>query len=94
MTQRITSVALLVREYDEAIAFYRDALGFAVLTDTDLGEGKRWVEVAPPGGTHDPGSGKSSGRLLLRASGFSKGPPAPTNVSSTHAAALNVTVGR
>jgi catechol 2,3-dioxygenase-like lactoylglutathione lyase family enzyme len=50
VTQRIASVALLVRDYDEAIAFYRDALGFALLTDTDLGEGKRWVEVAPPGG--------------------------------------------
>ena len=50
MPQRIASVALLVRDYDEALAFYRDALGFAVLVDTDLGEGKRWVEVAPSGG--------------------------------------------
>jgi catechol 2,3-dioxygenase-like lactoylglutathione lyase family enzyme len=47
---RIATVALVVRDYDDALAFYRDALGFAVLADTDLGEGKRWIEVAPPGG--------------------------------------------
>lgn len=50
MPRRIASVALVVRDYDEALAFYRDALGFDVLVDTDLGEGKRWVEVAPSGG--------------------------------------------
>ncbi len=50
MPRRIASVALVVRDYDEALAFYRDALGFDVLADTDLGEGKRWVEVAPSGG--------------------------------------------
>jgi catechol 2,3-dioxygenase-like lactoylglutathione lyase family enzyme len=50
MSRRIATVALVVRDYDEAIAFYRDALGFDLLVDTDLGEGKRWVEVAPPGG--------------------------------------------
>lgn len=50
MPRRIASVALVVREYNEALAFYRDALGFDVLADTDLGEGKRWIEVAPSGG--------------------------------------------
>ncbi len=45
-------VALLVRDYDEAIAWYRDALGFALLEDTDLGAGKRWVRMAP---AHDAG---------------------------------------
>lgn len=42
-------VALLVRDYDEAIAWYRDALGFALLEDTDRGGGKRWVRMAPAG---------------------------------------------
>jgi len=48
--QSIASVALLVRDYDEAIAFYTGALGFDLLEDADLGGGKRWVRVAPPGG--------------------------------------------
>lgn len=46
-TRRITMVALVVRDYDEAIAWYRDALGFALLEDTDLGAGKRWVRMGP-----------------------------------------------
>jgi catechol 2,3-dioxygenase-like lactoylglutathione lyase family enzyme len=50
MTQSIGHVALLVRDYDEAIAFFTTALGFALLEDTPLGEGKRWVRVAPSGG--------------------------------------------
>jgi catechol 2,3-dioxygenase-like lactoylglutathione lyase family enzyme len=43
-------LALVVREYDEAIRFYVDTLGFELLEDTDLGEGKRWVRAAPRGG--------------------------------------------
>lgn len=50
MTQRIASVSLVVRDYDEALAFFTNALGFAVAEDTPLGGGKRWVVVAPPGG--------------------------------------------
>ena len=46
---QIGAVALLVRDYDEAIAFYRHALGFALVEDIALGGGKRWVRVAPPG---------------------------------------------
>jgi catechol 2,3-dioxygenase-like lactoylglutathione lyase family enzyme len=51
MTQRLGHVALLVREYDEAIAFYTHSLGFQLIEDTDLGDGKRWVLVRPPGST-------------------------------------------
>ncbi|MGH8129752.1 MAG: VOC family protein [Steroidobacteraceae bacterium] len=47
---RISQVALLVRDYDEAIRFFTEALGFALLEDTRLGHGKRWVRVAPQGG--------------------------------------------
>lgn len=46
---RITQFAITVRDYDEAIAFYTDRLGFVLAEDTDLGGGKRWVRVLPPG---------------------------------------------
>jgi catechol 2,3-dioxygenase-like lactoylglutathione lyase family enzyme len=49
MKQAIGCVALLVREYDEAIAFYRDKIGFSLVEDTAMGEGRRWVVLAPPG---------------------------------------------
>ena len=49
MRQRIGYVALIVRDYDEAIEFYRQALGFELIEDTDLGGGKRWVRVRPLG---------------------------------------------
>lgn len=46
----IGRVALLVRDYDEAIAYFTGRLGFSLLEDTALGGGKRWVLVSPPGG--------------------------------------------
>lgn len=49
MTQTIATVAILVADYDEAITFYCDRLGFNLVADTALGGGKRWVLVAPPG---------------------------------------------
>ena len=49
MERFIANVTLVVADYDEAIAFYRDALGFELLEDTDLGGDKRWVRVAPKG---------------------------------------------
>ncbi len=48
--QHIGAVALLVPDYDEAIRFYTQALGFRLVEDTALGDGKRWVLVAPRGG--------------------------------------------
>ena len=50
MAQRIASVSLVVRDYDEAIAFFTSVLGFDLLEDTALAGGKRWVVVGPPGG--------------------------------------------
>ncbi len=47
MTRRIASIALLVRDYDEASAWFSRALGFVVLEDSDLGGGKRWLRIAP-----------------------------------------------
>ncbi|WP_263574989.1 VOC family protein [Devosia aquimaris] len=43
-------MTLVVADYDAAIVFYRDQLGFALLTDTDMGGGKRWVLVGPRDG--------------------------------------------
>lgn len=52
MRQSIFHVALVVRDYDEAIAFYTKTLGFTLVEDTFQPEqNKRWVVVAPPGST-------------------------------------------
>jgi catechol 2,3-dioxygenase-like lactoylglutathione lyase family enzyme len=51
MKQRIAHIALVVRDYDEAIAFYTQKLQFDLLEDTVLSETKRWVRVAPKGGS-------------------------------------------
>ena len=51
MKQKIASIALVVRSYDEAISYYTEKLGFSLVEDTPLGGGKRWVVVAPPGST-------------------------------------------
>jgi lactoylglutathione lyase len=42
---------LLVRDYDQALAFFTNALGFRLIEDTPLGDGKRWLLVAPPDST-------------------------------------------
>ena len=47
MAHSIASLTLVVRDYDEAIAFFTDALRFTLVEDTPLGGGKRWVVVAP-----------------------------------------------
>ena len=50
MSQRyLAHVALLVREYDEALAYFTGCLDFQVLEDTPVSPAKRWVLVAPPG---------------------------------------------
>lgn len=51
MSQAITRVAVVVRDYDEAIAYFTSSLGFELLEDTPMGSGKRWVVVAPQGST-------------------------------------------
>jgi catechol 2,3-dioxygenase-like lactoylglutathione lyase family enzyme len=54
--RRIATVALVVGDYDEAIGWYIEKLGFALAEDVDLGGGKRWVTVEP---------GNGGARLLL-----------------------------
>jgi catechol 2,3-dioxygenase-like lactoylglutathione lyase family enzyme len=56
--QSLGQIAIVVREYDEAIRFYVDALGFELIEDTPIrAQNKRWVVVAP--------RGPASARLLL-----------------------------
>ncbi|MGW6455699.1 VOC family protein [Streptomyces sp. NPDC055078] len=59
----VALVTLVVRDYDEAIAFYTGPLGFDLVEDTDrgVGDGSRWVVVRPPG------AGAGTGLLLARA---------------------------
>jgi catechol 2,3-dioxygenase-like lactoylglutathione lyase family enzyme len=58
MKQSIGYVALVVRDYDEALDYYVGTLGFALIEDTFIeAQQKRWVLVAPPGATES--------RLLL-----------------------------
>jgi len=61
MTQSLALTTLVVRDYDEAITFYVEQLGFALSRDDDMGGGKRWVVVTPPG--------SQGGLLLAKASG-------------------------
>ncbi|MER7727632.1 VOC family protein [Streptomyces sp. NPDC096323] len=56
----IALVTLVVRDYDEALAFYTGALGFERVEDTDRGDGTRWVVVRPRGT-------EGTGLLLARA---------------------------
>jgi catechol 2,3-dioxygenase-like lactoylglutathione lyase family enzyme len=51
VTRSIASITFVVRDYDEAIAFFTNALRFTLLEDTPLGDGKRWVRVAPANDT-------------------------------------------
>ncbi|MFP4091847.1 MAG: VOC family protein [Cyclobacteriaceae bacterium] len=56
MKQQLFQIALLVRDYDEAIAFYTQVMRFELIEDTRMSESKRWVVVSPQG---------SETRLLL-----------------------------
>ena len=61
MPQTLAHVTFLCREYDEALAFFTDALGFRVVEDTPLPANQRWLVVAPPGS-------RGASLLLARAS--------------------------
>ena len=61
MHRTLGHVTLLVRDYDEAIIFFTGCLGFNLVEDTPLGDGKRWVLIGP---SDEPGSSL----LLARAS--------------------------
>ena len=50
MARHLATIALLVADYDEALAFYVGKMGFERVEDTDMGGGKRWVVVSPGAG--------------------------------------------
>ncbi|CDX23644.1 conserved hypothetical protein [Mesorhizobium plurifarium] len=58
----VATVALVVANYDEAVRWYVERLGFVLIEDVDLGGGKRWVTVAPA-------NGQGARLLLAEASG-------------------------
>lgn len=60
--RRVATVALVVADYDEAIAWYGDKLGFVLAEDVAMGGGKRWVTI-------EPGGGQGARLLLARADG-------------------------
>ncbi len=62
MKQQIAHIALIVSDYDEAIMFYTEKLGFKVIRDIALNKKKRWVLLAPKGS-------KESCLLLAKAEG-------------------------
>ena len=49
MKQHLAMVAIVVRDYDEAIGYFTKVLNFTLVEDTKLTESKRWVIVSPPG---------------------------------------------
>lgn len=51
MKQELAQIALVVADYDQAIAFYTEKLQFTLLEDTPVSDTKRWVRIAPPGST-------------------------------------------
>ena len=63
MTQHLGAVTLVVRDYDEAIAFFAGTLGFEIVEDTRLHATKRWVRLRPSG---SPGA-RGTSLLLARA---------------------------
>jgi catechol 2,3-dioxygenase-like lactoylglutathione lyase family enzyme len=67
MAALLPFVTFLVRDYDEALAWFTDALRFVRVEDTDLGGGKRWLVVRPPGPAAPDATGDSSGTGLLLA---------------------------
>ncbi|MEU6812528.1 VOC family protein [Streptomyces sp. NPDC046831] len=63
--RRIALVTLVVDDYDEAIRFYTEALGFRLVEDAPRPDGSRWVVVEP--GPHGKDAGAGPGLLLARA---------------------------
>jgi len=59
MQQNLAHIAVVIRDYDEAIQYYTSVLGFKLIEDTVLSETKRWVMVQP--------NGASNGCMLLLA---------------------------
>lgn len=61
MKQQLAQISIIVKDYDAAIEFYTQKMGFLLLEDTPITEGKRWVRVSP--------AGSSQGAILLAKAG-------------------------
>ena len=53
MKQSLSKIALLVRDYDEALRFYLDKLQFELMEDTPMDATKRWVVIKPKGASNE-----------------------------------------
>lgn len=63
--RKVATVSVVVADYDQAIAWYVEKLGFVLDQDVDLGGGKRWVTV-------EPGGGQGARLLLAKADGVAQ----------------------
>ena len=70
---KLASITYVVRDYDEAITWFVDVLGFALVEDTRLSDSKRWVLVAAPGGGSQLLLAKADGVAQAQAVGKAAG---------------------
>lgn len=70
---KLFQITLVVPDYDTAIAFYRDRMGFELVEDTDLGQGKRWVVVRPSAAGADILLARAGGDPQIRSIGNQTG---------------------
>jgi catechol 2,3-dioxygenase-like lactoylglutathione lyase family enzyme len=70
---KLAAVTFLVRDYDEAIRWFVDVLGFELLEDTQLSDTKRWVRVAAPDQTTALLLAQADGREQIEAIGKAAG---------------------
>lgn len=73
MTLTLAAVTFLVRDYDEAIAWFTTALNFVLVEDIQLDNNKRWVKVAAPNGTTSLLLAKAEGEAQIAAIGKAAG---------------------
>lgn len=73
MITHVASAVLYVADQEESLAFYRDILGFGVITDADMGGGRRWLEVRP--------RGAQTAISLLSAAAFGRAPGEGANLT-------------
>ncbi|GAB2749074.1 VOC family protein [Salinifilum aidingensis] len=73
MITHIASAVLYVADQDESLVFYRDTLGFEIVTDADMGGGNRWLEVRP--------AGAQTAIVLASAEGFGRSPGEGANLT-------------
>ncbi|HCK84843.1 MAG TPA: extradiol dioxygenase [Hyphomonadaceae bacterium] len=69
----LSKITLVVRDYDEAIAYFIGVLGFRLVENTDMGGGKRWVMVSPGEGSADILLAKGANEAQLARAGDQTG---------------------